>query len=119
MSPSGDSGNVVRGRNKRLLLVLAVVAVVVVLAAVGTVATLVLGGSRTTFAVGDCVKESPTGKAGNSKAIKAGCSDTKAYRVINKVGDKSECADTSQPFVVVQTKGSKDQVLCLRPASQK
>jgi hypothetical protein len=100
-------------KNKRLLLVLALVAAVVVLAGIGTAVTLALGGSSTNFAVNDCVKES------SGKAVKASCSDSKAYRVINKVSQQSDCADKNQPFVVVERKGSKDEVLCLRPASQK
>lgn len=100
-------------KNKRLLLVLALVAAVVVLAGIGTAVTLALGGSSTNFAVNDCVKES------SGKAVKADCSDSKAFRVINKVSQQSDCADKNQPYVVVQRKGSKDEVLCLRPASQK
>jgi hypothetical protein len=100
-------------KNKRLLLVLALVAAVVVLAGIGTAVTLALGGSSTNFAVNDCVKES------SGKAVKASCSDSKAYKVINKVGKNTDCADQNQPYVVVEHKGSKDEVLCLRPASQK
>jgi flagellar basal body-associated protein FliL len=100
-------------KNKRLLLVLALVAAVVVLAGIGTAVTLALGGSSTNFAVNDCVKES------SGKAVKASCSDSKAYKVINKVSKNTDCADQNQPYVVVEHKGSKDEVLCLRPASQK
>jgi hypothetical protein len=100
-------------KNKRLLLVLALVAAVVVLAGIGTAVTLALGGSSTNFAVNDCVKES------SGKAVKASCSDSKSYKVINKVSKNTDCADQNQPYVVVEHKGSKDEVLCLRPASQK
>lgn len=100
-------------KNKRLLLVLALVAAVVVLAGIGTAVTLALRGSSTSFAINDCVKES------SGKAVKASCSDSKAYRVINKVSQPPQCADPNQPYVLVEHKGSKTEVLCLRPASQK
>jgi hypothetical protein len=112
-APGGGFGAEPAPRNKRLLLILAVVAVVVVLAAVGTVVTLALGGSSTSFAVNDCVKQD------GSNAVKVSCSDSKAYRVTQKVSQQSDCPDANQPYVVVEHKGSKNDVLCLRPASQK
>jgi hypothetical protein len=100
------------GKKKRLLLVLALVAAIVVLAAIGTALTLTMRGSTASFAVNDCVKQS------GSKAVKATCSESGAYRVLNKVKQQGDCADANQPFVVVSNKGN-DEVLCLRPASEK
>jgi hypothetical protein len=100
-------------KSKRLLLVLALVAAVVVLAAVGTAVTLAMRGSTVDFAINDCVKQS-----GNS-AVKASCSDSNAFKVVNKVGQQSDCPDPHQPFVVVTRSGGKNDVLCLRPSGQK
>jgi hypothetical protein len=101
------------GKNKRLLLVLALVGLVVVLAAVGTAVTLALRGSSTSYAINDCVKQD------GSNAVKASCSDGKAYVVTRKVNQQSECPDANQPYVVIEHKGGKSEVLCLRPASQR
>jgi hypothetical protein len=99
--------------NRKLKLVLILVAVFVVLAGVATAVTLALGNTGDSLAVGNCVKQS------GAKAVAASCSDGKAYRVVSKVTDPSKCPDTNQPFVQVSHKGSKDDVLCLRPATQK
>ncbi|WP_444544135.1 LppU/SCO3897 family protein, partial [Planosporangium flavigriseum] len=100
------------GKKKRLLLILALVAAVVVLAAVGTVVTLVMRGSNANFAINDCVKQS------DSKAVKATCSDSGAYKVVKKVKKQEDCSDPNQPFVIISNKGGSDDVLCLRPANQ-
>jgi len=99
-------------KKKRLLLILAVVGAVTVLAAVVTAVVLATSGSGAKFAVGDCVKQS------GKQAVKASCSDSKAYKVVNDVSKQSECADRNQPMVIV-TEGKTQHVLCLRPASQK
>jgi hypothetical protein len=109
---TGEPGPASQRGSRRLLLILALIGVVVVLAAVTTAITLAVRGSGASFAIGDCVKQSGT------KAVGAACSDSKSYRVTNKVGKQSDCADANQPFVVI-SKNGKDQVLCLRPATER
>jgi hypothetical protein len=95
-----------------LIIGLAVVAVLVILAAVGAVVTGFFSQSSS-FAVGSCVKRS------GDKAASANCSDANAFTVVSKVDKREDCPDLNQPFVVVDRRGGKTEVLCLRPASQK
>jgi hypothetical protein len=101
-------------KRRKLLLVFGIVAVVALLAAIGTGVTLAFKGSNASFNVGDCVKQS------GSKAVEASCSEGDAFKVVSKVDDHTKCPDSDQqPYVVIEKKGTKPQVLCLRPASQK
>jgi hypothetical protein len=100
-------------KRKKLLLILGVVGVIAVVALIVTGVALAMRGTGGTFAVGDCVKQS------GSKAVKAGCGEASAFRVVSKVDKQSDCPDASQQPYVVLTKDGKDQVFCLRPASQK
>jgi hypothetical protein len=87
---------------------------VIVLAAAGVFVVIKLGGASTSsFAVGSCVKRS-----GND-ATAANCSDTNAYKVIEKVDNKDRCPDANQPYVEIRHPGGKDEILCLRPAATK
>jgi hypothetical protein len=102
-------------KNRRALTIgLVVTAVLVLLAVAGTGIVLALNNaSANTFAVNSCVKKS------GSSAVKASCSEGDAYRILSKVDNPTDCPDDKQPFVVLEHKGEKDQVLCLRPANQK
>jgi hypothetical protein len=112
---SGAPGAPAPRKSRRALVVsLAIVAVVFLLAVAGTGIVVALNhAGDTTFAVNSCVKQS------GDRAVKANCSDSGAFTVVSKVDRQESCADPNQPFIVLQHKGSKDQVLCLRPASQK
>jgi hypothetical protein len=93
---------------------LVVTAVLVLLAVAGTGIVMALNNAgATTFAVNSCVKKS------GSAAVKASCSDSGAFTIVSKVDAQEDCPDKNQPFVVLEHKGEKDQVLCLRPANQK
>jgi hypothetical protein len=97
-------------------LVLGLVAVVVVflLAVAGTGIVVALNNAgSTSFAVNSCVKQD------GDSAKKASCSDKDAFTITQKVEKPESCSDASQPYVVLQHKGQKDEVLCLRPAAQK
>jgi hypothetical protein len=103
-----------RKSRRALVMSLVIVAVVFLLAVAGTGIVVALNqAGGTTFAVNSCVKQS------GDQAVKANCSDSGAFTVMSKVDRQESCADPNQPFIVLQHKGSKDQVLCLRPASQK
>ena len=96
------------------MLSLVIVVVVFLLAVAGTGIVVALNNAGdTTFAVNSCVKQK------DDQAIKADCSESGAFTVVSKVERQESCPDTNQPFIVLQHKGSKDQVLCLRPANQK
>jgi hypothetical protein len=103
-----------RKSKKALVVSLVIVAVVFLLAVAGTGVVVALnnaGGG--TFAVNSCVRRD------GEKAVKASCSDSGAYTVVSKQAKQEDCPDPNQPFIVLQHKGSDDQVLCLRPANQK
>ena len=98
-------------RSRKLLIVLVAVAVVTVVAAIVT-GFAVAGGTGTDFAVGSCVKQS------GGQAMKADCTEAKAYKVTSTVAKQADCPDANQP-VVILTEGKTQHVLCLRPAAQK
>jgi hypothetical protein len=102
-------------KNRRpLVIALVVAAVLVLLAIAGTGVVMALNNAgASTFAVNSCVKKD------GSAAVKASCSDGGAYTIVSKVDRQEDCPDPNQPFVVLEHRGEKDQVLCLRPASQK
>jgi hypothetical protein len=111
--PGGDEPPPRKSR-KALVVSLVVVAVVFLLAVAGTGVVVALNNSGDgTFAVNSCVKRD------GEKAVKASCSDSGAYTIVSKQAKQEDCPDPNQPFIVLQHKGSDDQVLCLRPASQK
>jgi hypothetical protein len=102
-------------KNRRpLVIALVVTAVLVLLAIAGTGVVMALNNAgASTFAVNSCVKKE------GSAAVKASCSDGGAYTIVSKVDRQEDCPDPNQPFVVLEHRGEKDQVLCLRPANQK
>jgi len=90
------------------------VVVVFLLAVAGTAIVVALSNAgSTSFAVNSCVKQD------GESAKKADCGDSGAFTIVSKVDKPESCSDASQPYIVLQHKGQKDQVLCLRPASQK
>jgi hypothetical protein len=96
----------------RRTVMIAVVAAVAVLAVVAVAVVMYLNNSgNASFAVGTCVKQS------QKVAVAANCSDKGAYKVVTKTENSASCSDQAQPFVVIQHSGSKDEVLCLAPAS--
>jgi hypothetical protein len=102
-------------KSKRgLVLGLVIVVVVFLLAVAGTGIVVALNNAgSSSFAVNSCVKQD------GDSAKKADCSDKDAFTITQKVDKAESCSDASQPFVVLQHKGQKDQVLCLRPVGQK
>jgi hypothetical protein len=111
----GEPGAPPRRKSRRaLVLSLVVVAVVFLLAVAGTAVVVALNNAGdTSFAINSCVKQN------GDQAVKADCSDSGAFTVVSKVEKQESCPDPNQPFIVLEHKGAKDQVLCLRPASQK
>ena len=61
--------------------------------------------------VGECVKQSGSG------AVVAACSEQGAFSVAAKVDNQDQCADKTQPHIVVTGSGGKKQVLCLVPVA--
>jgi hypothetical protein len=101
-------------RSRRGLLIgLAIVAAVFLLAVAGTAIVVKVSNLGTSYAVNSCVRQDGEGAKGVS------CSDKDAFRIVSKVDAPTGCSDASQPFITLQKKGQKDQVLCLRPANQK
>jgi hypothetical protein len=98
------------GRRKMLIIGLVVAGVLVLLAAVGFVAMNALGSSNS-FAVGSCVKQD------GDEAKQVDCDEDGAFSVVSKASKKEECADQSQPFVLIE-RGGKTEVLCLAPAKK-
>jgi flagellar basal body-associated protein FliL len=96
---------------KGLLIGLVVAGVLVLLAAVGVVAVNVLGSSSS-YNVGSCVKQD------GDEAKQVDCDESGAFSVVSKEARKEDCADTKQPFVLIE-RGGKTEVLCLKPAAQK
>jgi hypothetical protein len=110
---SGAGARLPQGKRRRGLIIGGVIAaVLIVLAAAGLLVTRYFTQSSS-FAVGSCVKQT------DSKATAANCSDANAFTVVTKVDKREDCPDLNQPFVVVERRGGKTEVLCLRPASQK
>jgi uncharacterized protein YceK len=103
-----------RKSRRGLIILLLVAAVLIVLAGAGAVITLTIdANSGSSYAINSCVKQD------GSNARKVNCSDPKAFVITNKVDKQDRCPDANQPFVVLQRSGAKDEILCLRPASQK
>jgi hypothetical protein len=103
-----------RKSRKALVVSLVIVAVVFLLAVAGTGVVVALNNAGDgTFAVNSCVKRN------GDQAVKASCSESGAFTVVSKQAKQEDCPDPNQPFIVLQHKGSDDQVLCLRPANQK
>jgi hypothetical protein len=103
-----------RKSRRALVLSLVIVAVVFLLAVAGTGVVVFLNNAGdTTFPVNSCVKQD------GAEAVKTSCSTSGAFTVVSKVDRQEDCPDQNQPFIVVQHKGAKDQVLCLRPTSGK
>jgi flagellar basal body-associated protein FliL len=103
-----------RKSRRALILSLVIVAVVFLLAVAGTGVVVFLNNAGdTTFPVNSCVKQN------GGEAVKTSCSSSDAFTVVSKVDRQEDCPDQNQPFIVVQHKGAKDQVLCLRPAGAK
>jgi len=102
-------------KSKRGLLIgLAIVVVVFLLAVAGpAIVVAISNAGSTNFAVNSCVKQDGDG------AKSADCSDAGSFRIVSKVEKPESCSDASQPYIVLEKKGQKEQVLCLRPASQK
>ena len=116
MLAPAEGGGAPAPRKSRRALVLSLVIVVVVflLAVAGTGIVVALNNAGdTSFAVNSCVRQN------GDQAVKASCSDSGAFTVVSKVDRQESCPDPNQPFIVLQHKGSKDEVLCLRPAGQK
>ena len=103
------------GRSRRGLwaLLIGLGAVVVLAVAAVLVFTTLNNSSGVSFAVGSCVKRSGT------DATAANCSDTNAYKVVQKVDNKDRCPDANQPYVEIRHPGGRDEILCLRPANTK
>ncbi len=103
-----------RKSRKSLVVSLVIVAVVFLLAVAGTGVVVALNNAGDgTYAVNSCVKRD------GDKAVEASCSESGAFTVVSKQDKQEDCPDPNQPFVVLEHKGSNDQVLCLRPANQK
>jgi hypothetical protein len=97
-------------RNGRVLLAVLCAAVLLLVVPLGIV-WLLTRSSGPSFDVGSCVRRS------GSEAVAAQCSDSDAYTVVAKVDNQTKCTDPpGQPYVVVSD-GSKNNVLCLRPAT--
>jgi hypothetical protein len=115
----GDAGGYAYGappkKSRRgLIALLVVAAVLILLAGLGVIITLTIdANSSGSYAVNSCVKQD--GKT----AKKVDCSESGAFMITNKVDNPESCPDRNQPFVVLERNGAKDEVLCLRPASQK
>jgi hypothetical protein len=101
-----------RGR-RGLVIGLIVAAILLIIAGTGVVVTLAATGGGDMYKVGSCVKQDGT------TAQLTKCSEANAYKVTDKVDSAASCADQNQPYVVLEGKGSKNQVLCLRPANAK
>nr|BFE64205.1 hypothetical protein GCM10020063_087310 [Dactylosporangium thailandense] len=102
-------------KSRRGLLVgLLIVAAVFLVAVAGTaIIVKISGAGGTSFAVNSCVKQD------GDSATGVDCSSKDAFKIVSKVDKPESCSDASQPYIVLQHKGEKDQVLCLRPASEK
>jgi collagen type III alpha len=81
---------------------------------VGVIAATNIGRTKVgDFAVGKCVKQS------GGRASSVSCTTSGAFKIIDKVDQQDRCPDANQPFVVLQRSGTKDEILCLRPATEK
>ncbi|MFI5915383.1 hypothetical protein [Dactylosporangium sp. NPDC051541] len=102
-------------KSKRGLVVgLLIVAAVFLVAVAGTaIVVKISNAGGTSFAVNSCVK-----RDGDS-ATGVDCGNKDAFRIVSKVDKPESCSDAAQPYIVLQHKGEKDQVLCLRPAAEK
>ncbi|GAA5177052.1 hypothetical protein GCM10023322_00740 [Rugosimonospora acidiphila] len=101
--PGGDGGS-----RRKVVLIGAVIAVVVIIAVI-IIAVVAKSKGGNDYAIGSCVKEAGT------KATVADCGDAGAYSIVSKAASPDKCTDQTQPYVVLHSKGSADQVLCLKP----
>jgi hypothetical protein len=102
-----------KGR-RGLVIGLLIVAAVFLVAVAGTaIVVKISNAGGTSFAVNSCVKQDGDSASG------VDCSNKDAFRIVSKVDKPESCSDASQPYIVLQHKGEKDEVLCLRPASEK
>jgi hypothetical protein len=100
-------------RNGRVLLAVLAAAALLLIVPLGIV-WLTTRSSAPSFEVGSCVRRS------GSEAVAAQCTDSGAFTVVSKVDAGTKCTNPpGQPYVVVAANGGKDQVLCLKPVSQK
>ena len=58
-----------------------------------------------------CVKQE------GSEAKEVGCDEEGAFSIVSKEAKKEDCADQSQPFVLIERDG-KSEILCLAPAKK-
>jgi flagellar basal body-associated protein FliL len=114
LAPPEGPGAPAKKSRRGLIILLVVAAVLILLAGAGAVLTLTIdANSSGSFAINSCVKRD------GSTAKKVDCSDPNAFVITNKVDKQERCPDSNQPFVVLERSGAKDEILCLRPASQK
>lgn len=106
----GPAAQTPRGR-RRLVIALVAAAVVILLGGVAVVAMTVLNSKGGSYTVGKCVKQD------GSKARTIACSESGAFKIIDKVERQDQCPDANQPYVVIERSGGRDEVLCLRPAN--
>jgi hypothetical protein len=104
-----------RRSRRGLVLSLAAGATGLVLLIVGVLVVMALTSQSkdTDFAVGKCVKQNGS----TTKAVS--CSDSGAYKIVEKVEHQDRCPDVTQPYVELSRGGGKTEVLCLRPAATK
>jgi hypothetical protein len=116
MPPAYDTDEAQRGatrprRSRKVLIIgLAVAGVLILLAVAGIVATTAFNRSSS-FAINSCVKQDGT----NAKQV--ACGEAGAFTVVSKEDKQENCADRSQPFIVIE-RGGKQEVLCLAPAKK-
>ncbi|MEU4692131.1 hypothetical protein [Actinoplanes sp. NPDC023714] len=70
---------------------------------------LISGDDEFSVAQGECVT-----RTSENTPVKADCSTKGAFEVVSIAAAKEQCADQSQPYIVVPKDGG-DQVLCLKP----
>ncbi|GIJ47257.1 hypothetical protein Val02_41430 [Virgisporangium aliadipatigenens] len=92
---------------------LVVAGVLILLAATGVVVTSAFNRSNS-YAVGSCVK-----RGGSQEAVPVDCKEAGSFTVVSKESKVDDCADKAQPYVVVERRSGKDEVLCLKPTEQK
>jgi hypothetical protein len=102
-SPARES----RGKQKLVIVGLIGLAAVLLLGTLGFVAFKALGSSNN-FAVGSCVKQE------GNRAKEVDCDENGAFSVVSKETKREDCADQSQPFVLIERDG-KTEILCLSP----
>lgn len=102
-----DQGPIPQVRSGRVLIAVIAAAVLLLVLPLGVVWLV----TRPNFNVGQCVRQS------GSAAVETTCQDARAYEIVSKVDGPQDCPDRNQPYAVLAGKSGKEQVLCLRPAS--